>query len=151
MIFVPLLFTAAFVGQIADQTDSQKGRSHKLCTLLACPTEAVIEIQRKDRFQADYELVIDFDGTKERCRLVHDELPELPNCGSRSRVQLSGNQTGGDSIAVFGKPSKISITLSDHGRQIATKTFEPVYAPIYPNGKDCGEGCKFWRTVWTLP
>jgi hypothetical protein len=62
MIIWSCLLALASVGQFIDQENSQKGQSLKVCTLIACVTEAVIEIQRADKLQADYDLVVEFDG-----------------------------------------------------------------------------------------
>ncbi len=139
----------------------------KYCTLLACRTEAVVDIRRADLETPNYEVLVEFDNIKQRCVLPKSEdvSPEVANCGDVVRlvhrpVPCKPSQDERscvltpkveEHLAIFATPETITVTLFQDGKVIGTGTMHPIYASRFPNGKECDEGCKSWRTIWTIP
>lgn len=149
LLVVPLLLAATanafaqFNGQPVD-----KGQHLRTCTLLGSVTEAVIDVQRADKQVSTYDVLIEFDGIKIQCPFNRDVSPEVANCGTRVKVALRDSAV--EHIAVFGTPSKITVALSENGKEVAKRSFKPDYKEYFPNGSDCPPGYMFWRTLWTI-
>ncbi len=167
MIVLPFLLTVASLSQFINETNAQKGQSLRTCARAGCVTEAVIDIRRADLERPDYEVLVEFDKVKQRCTLSTNEdvSPEVPNCGDQVRLVLRAVPCTSsqdekkcaltpkieEHLVIFATPAKIKVTLFQEGKEIVVDTLHPIYKSHLPYGEDCESGCKFWRTVWTIP
>jgi len=141
------------------------------CTLVGCSDGAYIDVGREGAWrEGSYTLEFSIDGEPHSCDfVVPDALPSrgqatLLDCGEGSEVELwqsltctsvvshDGNSGSGSctpiadeyqlSLELQGNPKTVSISLSRDGQPLLSDSRDPKYEPSYPNGPDCGEGCR---------
>jgi hypothetical protein len=147
------------------------------CTLIGCADGVMFDILPEDgQWQAgSYALAVTLDDTEYACDF---QLPEdLPARGSTSsiecgrltvtiaqRVTCTETSTG-DSVShactplpeqydlllsTYDTPSESTLILARDGEELLSDARELDYEVTFPNGEDCGGGCRQTRVVLEL-
>lgn len=117
------------------------------CTDVGCNNGLEIAVAKKITpwENGKYTFAVDADGKKATCTVVQPFVAESDIvCSNAELFQadlVGGADQGVSALRVFAVATKISITVSRDGTQLATQDYAPTYNDVQPNGPSCDPTC----------
>jgi hypothetical protein len=140
---------AAFVG-CGDGVNGATGPQD--CTEIGCGASLQIEFARASWPAGKVDIVVDADGTTTNCSVTLpfascDNLVQCDNPNAGFVVETSGCALPAAQHSISGLmwsvngPKQVTITVSEDGTMLGTKTFQLTYTMSRPNGDSCDPVC----------
>ncbi|WP_438035572.1 hypothetical protein [Sorangium sp. So ce204] len=153
--------------------------NQKQCTEMACSDTFTITAATANKSWAagEYTLELAVDGNAVSCAYSWTNTPNVGGSGvfvqcsptvsvsvnaveictetrrgggvSQSCVPAPGQFT--QQLAIRGTPARVDVVVRRDGALLGERSFTPAYRTWYPNGEDCGPGCRQDAQDWALP
>jgi hypothetical protein len=150
---------------------SSRGCVSRSCTDMGCGNGLGATLRTVDGSWPDgtYELSIRADGVETACSFrLPERLPSPPgaltdiDCGPGVRFEIRPEtqcESGCDGnacwqrctpiegkfvqqLSIDGTPSRLDVSLARDGQELVVRHVEPMYRDVFPNGPECGPGCR---------
>jgi hypothetical protein len=157
-----------------------RGCVARSCTEMGCMSGLNSELRTADGSWVDgtYDLSVRADGVETACSFrLPERLPSFPgastsiDCGPNVTFEIRSEmscESGCDgnacwqgckpiegrfiqAISMSGTPSRVDLTLVRDGQELVVQHVEPAYREVFPNGPECGGGCRQASLEFTVP